>query len=144
MPSGRPPKSAAQKKAAGTHRKDRRTAADAPPPPPAMDKSPPPGLSEKLAAEWGRLIKDLEAVGVVAASDLDRLATAYECRKNAEEIQVIYNAALEARDVVSVGKLQSSHASAVKTADSIIAAVERAVKLRPLKDEDEWAKILGN
>lgn len=130
-PPGRPPKSAAAKKAAGTHRKDRLTEADAPPPPDAKKVSPPEGLPRSLAAEWLRLLADLQAVGVVSNTDVDRLKTAFACKANADEIQKALDLALRAREATGISKLQSAHASAVKTADSIIAAVERAVKLRP-------------
>lgn len=113
-----------------------------PPAVPAVDYSAPSSLSPKLAEAWDHTIDDLKAQGVITKTDLDRLARAYRCLANADRMQETLNAALSTFNPSGVSRIQSALASSIKTADSLMASVERAVRLRPKPGDkgDEWEK----
>jgi hypothetical protein len=122
---------------AGTLRKSRHKPET--PPPPANDKTAPAGMSKALTVEWRSIVSDLEAQGIVSMTDLTRLAQAFKIKANAERIQANLDEAMNDGNPSNIAKLQSAHASAVRTADGLIVLVERAVKLRPKKEEaDAW------
>jgi phage terminase small subunit len=138
MPSGGANKrSFEEHRKAGTVRKGMKPE---PPAIPAADYSAPSSLSPKLKEAWGHTIDDLKVLGVITRTDLDRLARAYRCLANADKMQGTLDAALSTFNPSAVSRIQSALASSMKTADSLIASIERAVRLRPKPESkaDEW------
>jgi hypothetical protein len=141
MPRGRPAKPLAEKIANGTHRKDRKTVADAAPPPPAKALTPPPEVTPALRPKWDAIVADLEAVGVVTDTDLIRLARAFRQLGNAILFQTQLEECLIDPEASpsDKAKFQSSVTSATASFVSIVAELERSVKLRPRTEKGmDW------
>lgn len=141
---GRPPKPAAAKAKAGTARKDRRTIADAAPPPPAVDLSAPQSVRDnELETQWDTIIHDLDACGIITKTDLLGLETALAQYHNYEIWQLQLAETLSDPEASASDKTKTQGAinSALSSYHSIIAGLERSVKLRPKAEKgEEWEK----